>query len=246
VSLRVVPDAARPSGRTLLLGVLEASYVDLDDPTHLEFEYVRRLGDLIDVMAPPHRALRALHLGGGACTLARYLAATRPGSGSEVVEVDPAVIRAAREQLELPPGIKVVRGDARDVLERKPARAYDVVVGDVFTEPHTPRHLTTLEFAHEVRRTLAPGGVYALNLITSPPPRLARRQVATLLDVFAEVVALAPRSILSGRRAGNLVLAAADRTLPLAKLRKRARGEAEVLGREEIEAWCGAARPLQD
>jgi spermidine synthase len=207
---------------------------------------VRRLGDLIDVMAPPHRALRALHLGGGACTLARYLAATRPGSSSDVVELDPAVIRIAREQLELPAAIQVEVADARAAIERRPARAYDLVVGDVFTDPVTPRHLTTLEFAHAVDDVLRPGGVYALNLITTPPPRLARRQVATLLAVFANVVAIAPRPILTGRRTGNLVLAASDRTLSTAKLRKRAHDEADVLDRDELTVWIEGAKPLRD
>jgi len=73
------PDRDRRHGWTLLLDGTPQSHVDLDDPTHLEFDYVRRLGHVVDVVAPPRRPLRVLHLGGGAFTLPRYLAATRPG-----------------------------------------------------------------------------------------------------------------------------------------------------------------------
>ena len=99
---RVVVDAARPSGRTLVLDGVEASYVDLVDPTHLEFPYVRRLADVVDVAAPAGRALDVLHLGGGGCTLPRYVAATRPGSRADVGRrADPAARTAAKGERRL-------------------------------------------------------------------------------------------------------------------------------------------------
>ena len=50
---------------------MEASYVDLADPTHLEFDYLRWIQIVLDVVA----ARQVLHIGGGACALARALAA---------------------------------------------------------------------------------------------------------------------------------------------------------------------------
>src|SRR5436309_4208111 len=76
----LVGDPDRPQGWTLLLDGTAQSHVDLDDPTHLEFEYVRRLAHVADLAAAPTAPLRVLHLGGGAWTLARYVAATRPAS----------------------------------------------------------------------------------------------------------------------------------------------------------------------
>ena len=48
----VVADTARPSGRLLILDRGHNSYVDLEDPTHLEFRYIRVMADLIDVEMP--------------------------------------------------------------------------------------------------------------------------------------------------------------------------------------------------
>jgi spermidine synthase len=78
-AIELVPDPDRPRAWTLVVDGTPQSHVDLDDPRHLEFEYMRRLGHLIDLAAPPARPLRVLHLGAGALTLARYVAATRPG-----------------------------------------------------------------------------------------------------------------------------------------------------------------------
>jgi spermidine synthase len=229
MSERVV---AEGSERRLLVGGLEASHVDLADPTRLSFPYMRRIADVIDVMAPSGRALRTLHLGAGLGALARYVLATRPGASSDLVDV-----------ADHAPDLGVELADAREALERRPKRTYDLVIGDVFDGPRTPRHLTTREFVTQVRRVLRPGGVYAANLIDDPPHRLARRQVATIAAAFSETLLLAERQVLAGRRTGNLVVAAADRTLPVTKLRKRS---GDVLEREAVEVWCDGARVLKD
>ena len=57
----------------LVLDTLRHSYVDLADPTHLEFEYVRAIASVTDVLAPPGEPLSALHLGGGGLPCPRYL-----------------------------------------------------------------------------------------------------------------------------------------------------------------------------
>jgi spermidine synthase len=228
-----------------MLDGVEASYVDLADPTHLEFPYVRRLADVVDVAAPAGRALDVLHLGGGGCTLPRYVAATRPGSRADVVELHPEVARLAREDLAAPKGVRIRTGDARAAVEAAPRRHYDLVLADVFHGPVVPRHLTTREFLEQVRRVLRPAGAYAVNLIDARPLRAARRATATVLDAFPDVVLLAPRPVLAGRRTGNLVLAAAPRTLPLARLRKASQ-DWDVLDREQALAWCGDARVLRD
>jgi len=230
--------AADGTGRTLLVGGLEASHVDVADPARLAFPYMRRIGDVLDVLARAGRPLRALHLGGGLGTLARYLAATRPGSASELVEIDPQVAALARDA-----GLIVDVADARAALERRARRTYDVVIADVFDGPVVPRHLTTRELVADVRRVLRPGGAYLVNLIDDPPHRLARRQVATIAAAFSETLLLAERPVLASRRTGNLVVAAAHRTLPVARLRARSQ---DVLDREAVEIWCEGARPLRD
>src|SRR6266849_4742575 len=94
-------DPDRPAAWTLLADGFPQSHVDLDDPRHLEFEYVRRLGHLIDLAAPAGQPLRVLHLGGGGLTLARYVAATRPGSRQLAVDCDAALVDLVRRRLPL-------------------------------------------------------------------------------------------------------------------------------------------------
>src|SRR3954454_15659668 len=226
MSARVISDG---STRTLVQNGIPASHIDLADPTRLDFPYMRRIADVLDVMAPAGRPLRSLHLGAGLGALARYLHATRPGSSSDLVDV----VRHVTD-------LEIELADDRAALARRAKRSYDVVIGDVFDGPVTPRHLTTREYLADVRRVLRPGGVYAVNLIDDPPQRLARRMVATLVASFAETVLLAERPVLAGLRTGNLVVAAADRTLPVAKLRRRS---ADCLDRESVELWCEGARP---
>ncbi len=114
-----------------------------------------------------------MHLGGGALTLARYVAATRPRSTQQVVEIDAPLVRLVRRVLPLDPGarIRVRDGDARAGLGRLPDGWADLVVADVFSGARTPAHLTSTEFLTEVRRVLKPGGTYAANLADGPRSR---------------------------------------------------------------------------
>ena len=109
-------DPLRPGGRLLRQGDMDASYVDLADPTHLEFDYLR----WIRIVLRAARARRVVHVGGGACALARALAAEDPGGRQEVCEVDAGVLALARDHLGLrrAPGLRV-RGETR----RAPAQA---------------------------------------------------------------------------------------------------------------------------
>src|SRR5579864_270006 len=90
-------DPRRPSGRLLRQGGMDASYVDLADPTHLEFDYMRWMR----IVLRSAGARRVLHVGGGACALARALVAEGPGGRQEVCEVDHSVLALAREHLGL-------------------------------------------------------------------------------------------------------------------------------------------------
>ena len=130
------------------------SHVDLDDPTHLHFEYVARMGAVIDQLRMPGQPLTAVHLGAGALTIPRYVEATRPGSRQQVIELEPALVDLVREQLPLPRGasIRVRIGDAREGLGRLPAGLVgnvDLLVSDVYSGAQTPAHLTTVEFYRE-------------------------------------------------------------------------------------------------
>ncbi|WNV75051.1 spermidine synthase [Geodermatophilus sp. DSM 44513] len=244
-------DADRDGSWVLLVDGTPQSHVDLTDPTHLEFEYVRRMGHVLDLAAPEGRPLDAVHLGGGALTLPRYVAATRPGSRQRVVEVDEQLTGLVRTHLPLPRDarVRVRAADARAGLTALPAACADVVVGDVFAGARTPAHLTSVEYAREVHRVLRPGGTYAVNVADGPPLRFARTQVATLRAVFGAVCLLAEPGVLRGRRFGNLVAVASDAGLPVADLTRRCAADpmpARVVEGADLDRFAGRVPPVHD
>jgi predicted O-methyltransferase YrrM len=251
--VELVGDLDRPGAWMLLAGGVPQSYVDLGDPRHLELEYMRRLGHLIDLAAPAGEPLRVLHLGGGGLTLARYVAATRPGSDQLAAESDPEVARLVRRRLPLDqpgPGRITVRvADARAVLEQVPAGSFDVVVADVFAGARTPAHLTSVEFTRAAARVLAPPGIYAANIGDGPPLAHARGRVAAVRSVFPHTCVIAEAAVLRGRRFGNLVVAASGRELPVTGLIRRTAADpfpARVVEGAALDRFAARSRPITD
>jgi spermidine synthase len=248
----LVPDPDRRRGWTLLVDGTPQSHVDLDDPTHLEFEYMRRLGHAVDLAAPPGQPLRVLHLGGGALTLARYVAATRPGSRQHAVELDAALVELVRRELPLPRDARVRLhiGDARAWLARRtPHTSMDLVVLDCFADARTPAHLTSVELMRAAATALAPGGMYAMNIGDGAPLAFARAQVNTALAVFTDACLVACTRVLGGRRFGNLVLVAGDRELPVAGLAGAVAGDpfpARVRHGAALTRFTAGAAPITD
>ncbi|MFG3688599.1 spermidine synthase [Micromonospora sp. NPDC047740] len=247
----LVPDPDRPGSWTLLLDGAPQSHVDLTDPTHLEFEYVRRLAAAIDLVAPAGTPLRVLHLGGGALTLPRYVSATRPGSTQRVSEVDGALVELVRRALPWPADarLRVRVADARATLTASREASYDLVVADVFAGARTPAHLTSVEYAAEVARVLRPGGFYLANIADGPPLRHARAQVATVRAVLPRACVVSDAAVLRGRRYGNLVLVASRVDPPVAELSRRAAGDwfpGRVLAGDELDRFAGGAAVVPD
>ncbi|MEF9904082.1 spermidine synthase [Streptomyces sp. NPDC005774] len=248
---RLVPDRERPRAWTLLIDDAPQSHVDLDDPAYLSFEYQRRLGHVVDTVAPAGRPLQAVHLGGGAFTLARYVAATRPRSTQQVVERDAKLVQLVRRELPVDPRsrIRVRSVDAREGLAKVPDGWAGLVVADVFSGARTPAHLTSTEFLDDVRRALAPGGVYAANLADGPPLAHLRGQIATAAARFAELALIADPVVLRGKRFGNAVLVASDLPLPIAELTRRAASDphpGRVQHGPELRNFAGGAAPVTD
>ncbi|HEX5598458.1 MAG TPA: fused MFS/spermidine synthase [Micromonosporaceae bacterium] len=250
-SAEIIPDRDRPRAFTLFVEGTPQSHVDLDDPTHLEFDYVRHIAAAIDLAAPRRQPLRVLHLGGGALTLPRYVTKTRPGSSQRVVEIDDDLVKLIRRALPLPPDrrLRVRVGDAREELTTMNDSGYDVVVGDVFVSARTPEHLTTVEFVTQVARVLRPDGLYLVNIADGPPLAYTRRQIATVQAVLPQVCLIADGRLLRGRRYGNLVLVASRAELRVPELSRRAASDgfpARLLHDDELDRFIGGARPVTD
>jgi spermidine synthase len=245
----LVPDPDRADAYTLLLDGSPQSHVDLADPTHLEFEYVRRMAAAIDLIMPAGQPMRVLHLGGGALTLARYVAATRRGSGQRVVEIDGPLVDFVRRELpwDTHTTLRVRVGDAREVVTATRPSSYDLVVLDVFAGARTPAHLTSVEFVTAAARVLRPDGWLLANIADGPGLRYARGQVATIRAALPQACLVADAAVLRGRRYGNLVVLAGRTPPPVAELTRRAAGD-WFPGRVEhdLDRFTGGAAPVHD
>ncbi len=159
------------SGRELYsleLDDLVHGYVDLSDPSHLEYEYEQVYGQIARLFAGGRETLSAFFIGGGSYTFPRWVQHEWPGSRCDVAEIDPLVLEANHQAMGLPRDttIRTYVGDARVVVNRLPARRqYDLILGDAFNDLAVPWHLTTLEFHRKLRQILRADGVVLTNII---------------------------------------------------------------------------------
>ncbi|GAA0948291.1 hypothetical protein GCM10009558_064020 [Virgisporangium aurantiacum] len=238
----VTKDPHRPGGRTLWLNSARHSYVDLDDPKHLEFGYSQWIA-VVAALKPPQRVL---HLGGGGFTLPRYFAGT--ASDQVVLELDPELVKLDRRKLGLTtgPSLRVRTGDGRALLAQEPPDSRDLLIGDAFGHLVVPWHLATVELTRDVHRVLQPDGVYALNVIDGRARRFVRAEAATVAAVFRNVLVISPADALAGSRSANFVIVASDAPLDEAAIADGVARAAVSAAVVEARGWAGDAMVLRD
>lgn len=246
---RIESDPNRASGRILYLDQLRHSYVDLEDPTYLQFEYIKDFADLIDTEFPARQPIDALHVGGGGLTMPRWLTATRPGSHNKVYEIDPGVIALDKAELgaKAGPELDLQIRDGRLGVRSEPTDSRDLVIMDAFGGVAVPWHLTTREIVADVHRVLRPGGLYTANIIDFGPQSFLKAEVRTVAEEFKNVAVISTGSALAGEQGGNFVLVASDDELPIAALRTKLGARAGVLaGADDVRRFVGDAPLLTD
>lgn len=245
-----------PGAIQLLVDGTPQSHVNLREPSEVFFEYVRRIAHAIDLFRTPGQPVSALHLGGGAFTLPRYIEATRPGSRQQVIELESALVELVREAAPLPKraSIRVRHGDAREVLGKLPQGmhgAIDLVVVDIFAGSRTPAHVSSVEFYELIAPLLAPDGLVVVNTTDGTGQAFTRSQVATLAAVFGTVAAVGEPQTLKGRRFGNVVLLASNSDVDhelewLPRLLAGGPHPARMLVGRELDEWLRGARAVTD
>lgn len=208
----LIPDGDNPSGWLLKINGVQSSHIDLSDPLRLEFEYMRWMARLIESSWEPGAKIRVLHLGGGACSMARYLAAAYTGARQVVVEIDGRLAELVRGWFDIPraPLVRIRVGEARQVTQTLTSDSRDLIIRDVFAGHLTPSPLTTREFTEHAHRVLAADGMYLVNCGDTPDLVRARREIATIGSVFRYVAVIADPPMLKGRRYGNVLIAGSD------------------------------------
>jgi spermidine synthase len=190
-------------------------------PYALELEYTRDMMLALLLRAGPRWPREALMIGLGTASLVKFLHRHRPHARLRVVEIEPAVIAAARAFFHLPDDplrLAIEIGDGAEYVARA-GRVFDLILVDGFDAAGRAGALDESPFYRAAAARLSGGGLLVTNLLSR------RRSVAPSLERIREpfagrVVAL-PRS-----EAGNTIAVAAAGEpieVPLVQLRTRAR-----------------------
>ncbi len=250
----ITADRWVPGAFTLTVNGTPQSHVNLDDPADLFFEYIQRMGHVIDQIGMPGEPITAVHLGAGALTLPRYIEATRPGSRQQVVEIEPDIVDLVRTELpwSKKAQIRIRHGDAREVLGKLPQGLHgtvDLVVVDVFSGARTPAHVTSIEFYRLAVALLSPRGIILANVADGPGLAFARSQAATISSVLPTVAVLAETQILKGKRFGNLVMVGSSEELPyswMARLLAAGPHPSKIVHDSELREFIAGASVVTD
>jgi hypothetical protein len=218
---------------------MDASYVDLADVTHLEFDYMRWLRIVLRIAS----ARRVLHIGGGACALARALAAEDPSGHQEVCEVDADVLALAREHLGLQraPGLRVRHAEGRAYIAAQGPDSWDAIVIDAFRGARVPPRLITVEALTDAAR-VAP--LTLINVVDNRSARDVRAVAASLARAYPRVWTL-------GHQVGNTIVAgcAAAHQPDFARVAAQVAADpspARLAPPEAIAQLIGLTQPLRD
>lgn len=227
----IVPDPLRDGAFTLDVNRVPSSYVVLDAPEVLHFDYMRWVAGFVDKQKQP---FTAIHLGAAGCALPSYFA-HRWQSLNTAVEIDAGLAKLVRWAFDPPVEIRVA--EARAFTHALAPGSVDVIVRDVFAGPDVPRPLTTVEFFRAVHAALAPGGLYVANVGDRAGLAQTKAEVAGLSEVFDHLAVAGPSAMLDGREYGNLVIAASDHPVSF---------NGEVAWRDAAYLLSGGARARRD
>ena len=137
---------------------------DPADPYRMVFTYSRMTMAAL-LMHPNPTSILIVGLGGG--TLPKTFDELIPDVDIDIVEIDEAVVRVAREYFSFreKPSMRITVRDARVFMKRAltQGKKYDLIVLDAYNGDYIPEHLLTREFLEETRELLSDDGVVVAN-----------------------------------------------------------------------------------
>ena len=136
-------------------------------PWNLELEYTREMMASLLLRDEPRWPRRVLLIGLGAASLTKFLYRYRPLSHLTIVEIEPAVVAAAKHFFKLPEDdkrIHMVIGDGAEYI-LSTDKKFDLILVDGFNEHAHPGQLNSLPFYQACRSRLSEQGVIAVNLL---------------------------------------------------------------------------------
>lgn len=150
----------------LSLDSLVHSYTSLQNPFHMEYGYEKIVAEILTWRFPQTAHFNALLVGGGGYTIPRAMELYFPNAGIDVAEIDPEVTKTAHTHLGLPnrTRIRTFNMDGRWYVMNC-SQKYDIIFIDAFNDVSVPYHLTTREFAGQLKSILRPGGLLVTNIV---------------------------------------------------------------------------------
>lgn len=190
-------------------GGARQTVVKVGDPAHLELPYAPAAFTGLALCREPRRVL-VVGLGGG--TLPMFLRHYYPEATIDAVDIDPDVVRVAREYFGFKEDARLrgIVADGRAFIEQT-REPYDLLFLDAFGSDFVPPTLTTQEFLQAVRRAVRPDGVVVGNIWGRESNRLYDAMVRTYQEVFDDLY------LLNVRGAGNVIVLALPRRLDLSR-----------------------------
>jgi len=172
----------------LVLDNLVHSYVSLRNPLYFEYGYEKIYSEVFKWRFEQDEAFSTLTIGGGGYTFPRYMEIAYPHAQIDVVEIDPEVTKIVYAYLGLPQNtrIRTYNTDGRWFVMSCKTR-YDVIFLDTFNDLSIPYHLTTKEFAQQLKDILNSGGLLVTNIIDDFKKGIfLPSYIRTLKEVFGE------------------------------------------------------------
>lgn len=227
---------------TLFLDGTQSSALDLTDPTWLEFEYMQHMRAVITTQFSTDVTLRALHLGGAGCALARALDAHYPQARQLAVELDGELATLVRQWFDLPrsPRLRIRNDDAARALATTQA-TWNVIIRDTFLAGRISETMSSLECYANAARALSQDGIYLVNTLAGRGFH-AREECAHLLATFPHCLAIAANDVISNKRFGNMVLAGSMQpfdTEALVRALHRLSFPVRLLTQKELSSYAG-------
>jgi hypothetical protein len=215
-----------PEIHGMYLDKLLHSQITVGAPYEMHYGYTRIFAELTRWHRSYDQAVRTLMIGGGGYVFPRYIEEHWPAAHIEVVEIDPAVTRAARAAFGFPQTsrIRVHHADGRVFVNQAYRRLerfgdfepYDFIYVDAVNDFSVPFQVTTREFFAKTERLLAEDGLLLMNFIDVVDSGLLVGALGqTLGDTFEHVALFSSDDI---ERSGSawrvtLVLAASNRPI---------------------------------
>ncbi len=161
-----------PARVLLVNGVAEsASFTEEPYRCYPPFEYLRHFDRFLTMR---ENTKEVLLLGGAGFSFPKYMLSRHPEMYMDVVEIDPMMVKLAREYFYLDEAldrygrdrVRIIYGDANHYVKNTD-KSYQVIFHDAYLEDHIDQGLLSDEGIRTVKKHMPKDGIYVVNFITA-------------------------------------------------------------------------------